>query len=161
MMAILKDMKENTPVSPSIKEDSLLHDMNAQSPNNTKKYIILGIIVIVLGILTGFLIPKNGSSIVSSSGNASSAGSGQKIYGSEDTSVFKDKAEGTLQKGGIDGEGTHKLIRPGGDSQTVYITSTVLDINQFVGKKVRVWGQTHSAQKAGWLMDVGRVEIIQ
>ena len=68
--------------------------------------------------------------------------------------------EGNLESGGINGEGTHKLIRPGGDSQTVYLTSSVLDLNQFVGKKVKVWGQTFSAKKAGWLMDVGRVEVL-
>jgi hypothetical protein len=31
----------------------------------------------------------------------------------------------------------------------------------FVGHKITVWGETFSAQKAGWLMDVGRVQIIE
>jgi hypothetical protein len=33
-------------------------------------------------------------------------------------------------------------------------------LNEFVGKKVRVWGETHAGKKAGWLMDVGRVEAL-
>ena len=75
--------------------------------------------------------------------------------------TFKDVAEGTLQKGGIDGEGTHKLIRPGGDSQTVYLTSSVVDLSQYEGKKVKVFGETQKALKEGWLMDVGKVEVEQ
>ncbi len=83
------------------------------------------------------------------------------VYGSSDEKSFKDSAEGTLEKGGVDGEGSHKLIRPGGDSQTVYITSSIINLDQFSGRKVKVWGQTYKAQKAGWLMDVGRVEIVE
>jgi len=26
--------------------------------------------------------------------------------------------------------------------------------------EVKIWGETFKAQKAGWLMDVGRVEIV-
>ena len=74
--------------------------------------------------------------------------------------VLRDSAEGTLEGGGIDGEGTHKLIRPGGVSQTVYLTSSILDLEQYVGKKVKVWGEKFAAKKAGWLMDVGKVEVV-
>ena len=61
----------------------------------------------------------------------------------------------------VNGEGTHKLIRDGGPSQTVYLISSVIDMSEFVGKKVQVWGETIDAQKAGWLMDVGRVKILE
>jgi hypothetical protein len=64
-----------------------------------------------------------------------------------------------LQEGGIDGEGQYHLVRPGGDSQNVYLTSSVVDLSLFVNKKVKVWGQTQTAQKAGWLMEVGRVQV--
>jgi len=33
-------------------------------------------------------------------------------------------------------------------------------LSKFVGKNIKVWGQTQSAQYAGWLMDVGRVEVL-
>jgi hypothetical protein len=30
-----------------------------------------------------------------------------------------------------------------------------------VGKKVQVWGETFKGQKAGWLMDVGRIKALE
>lgn len=75
-----------------------------------------------------------------------------------DKKRFPDKAEGKLVEGGIDGEGSFHLIRSGGESQNVYLTSSIVDLSKYVGKKVRVWGETFSGQKAGWLMDVGYVE---
>jgi hypothetical protein len=74
---------------------------------------------------------------------------------------FKDQAEGTLKEGGIDGEGNFHLERPGGESQNVYLTSSTVDLSLYVGKKVRVYGQTFAGQKAGWLMDVGLVEVLK
>jgi hypothetical protein len=86
----------------------------------------------------------------------------EKTAGSTDTKTFKDQAEGVLEKAGDNGEGTHKLIRdPKRPDQTVYLTSSVVNLEDFVGKKVRVWGETFAAQRAGWLMDVGRVELLQ
>jgi hypothetical protein len=81
--------------------------------------------------------------------------------GIRDEKTFKDTGEGQLQKGGINGEGSHHLVRPGGDSQTIYLTSSVIDLDQFIGRKVKVWGETIGAQKAGWLMDVGKLEVIE
>ncbi len=82
-------------------------------------------------------------------------------YGSQNEDIFKDSTEGVVQAGGIDGEGSHNLVRPGGKSQTVYMTSTTVDLDKFVGHKVKIWGETFSAQKAGWLMDVGRVQVLE
>jgi hypothetical protein len=80
--------------------------------------------------------------------------------GSNDTKTFKDTAEGTLKTGGIDGEGAFHLERPGGDSQNVYMTSGTVDLSKLIDKKIKVWGQTQAAQHAGWLMDVGRIEVL-
>ncbi len=52
------------------------------------------------------------------------------------------------------------MVRPGGDSQNVYLTSSIIDLSRFVKKKVKVWGETHAAQHVGWLMDVGRLEVL-
>lgn len=82
-------------------------------------------------------------------------------YGSPNEEIFKDSAEGVIQAGGLDGEGSHHLVRPGGKSQTVYLTSSVVDLKKFEGAKVKLWGETFSAQKAGWLMDVGRVKVLE
>jgi hypothetical protein len=83
------------------------------------------------------------------------------VFGSPNEDTFKDSAEGVIQAGGLDGEGTHKLIRTGGISQTVYLTSSVVDLDKFNNAKVKVWGETNTAQKAGWLMDVGRIKVME
>jgi len=81
------------------------------------------------------------------------------IYGSADEKAFNTTATGVLDKGGLNGEGTHKLVRPGGVSQTVYMTSSVIDLDTLIGHQITVWGETFKGQKAGWLMDVGRVKV--
>jgi hypothetical protein len=86
--------------------------------------------------------------------------SGKKA-GVEDAKSFRDSAEGVIEAGGTNGEGTHKLVRDGGPSQTAYLISSVVDLDSYVGKKVKVWGETMGAQKVSWLMDVGKIEVIQ
>lgn len=76
-----------------------------------------------------------------------------------DKATFKDSSTGTLREGGMEGEGNFHLERPGGVSQNVYLTSSTVDLSKYIGKKVTVWGQTFQGQKAGWLMDVGLVEV--
>ena len=78
--------------------------------------------------------------------------------------TFRDEAEGTVEKNeDLDkyAQGTHKLLRPGGESQTAYLTSSVLDLDDYVGKKVKVFGETFGSSQVGWLMDVGKVEVIE
>jgi len=78
-----------------------------------------------------------------------------------DSKTKYDTATGILAEGGIGGDGTHHLIREGGPSKYVYLTSSVIDLQSFVNKKVQVWGQTLSSKKAGWLMDVAKVQVTQ
>lgn len=123
--------------------------------------IILGIIF--AGTVSGYLLVGRGGGMGLSSPSQLAPGTelkGQE-FGSKDASAFPDSAEGILEKGGIDGEGTHKLVREGGESQTAYLTSSLVDLDPLVGKKVQVWGETFKAQKAGWLMDVGRVKVLE
>lgn len=131
----------------------------------SRKALISAIILVMgLGIVTGYFLSQR------SLGGKRLVGEGvvapEKIkpgteFGVRNTSTFKDTTIGILEKNGVDGEGTHKLIREGGPSQTAYLTSSVLDLDQFVGRKVQVWGETFQAQKAGWLMDVGRVKVLE
>lgn len=79
--------------------------------------------------------------------------------GINDTKRFPDAATGILKEGGIDGEGSFHLERPGGKSQNVYLTSSIVDLSKFLNKKIKVQGETFEAQTAGWLMDVGYVEL--
>ncbi|HVZ12355.1 MAG TPA: hypothetical protein VG965_04970 [Patescibacteria group bacterium] len=157
---IIHDFSEANKPDKSNTEKPKLHSMNSKKPP-----VVLFVVLLLLGIGTGFLVSKAvGSSTVTTVGpngktQTTTATTGQ-IYGSQDAKDFKDSAEGTLRVGGIDGEGAYHLERPGGDSQNVYLTSSSVDLSTFVGKKVKVWGETNSAQKAGWLMDVGRLQLL-
>lgn len=114
-------------------------------------------LLILLGLGTGYVLAAKGAAPTAAPGSVET----DTVVGSTDTETFKDWAEGTLEKDGDAGEGTHKLIREGGPSQTAYLISSVVDLDKFVGKKVKVWGQTVAAQKVSWLMDVGKVELLQ
>ena len=138
----------------------LVHQMEKGDKVLAKKTILAIVLILLSGILTGYLLSSAAKKQQISSGTAEGNIGQKKVVGTSDTKTFKDFAEGVLEEGGVNGEGTHRLIRPGGDSQTVYLTSSVLDLNQFTGKKVRVWGETFSAQQAGWLMDVGKIEVL-
>ncbi len=83
-----------------------------------------------------------------------------KSYGDTDQN-FKDSVQGTLEKNGLDTEGTHKLLRDGREDQTVHLVSSVLDLDIFDGRQVEVWGETNASQKAGWFMDVGLVKVLE
>lgn len=121
------------------------------------------VIFILIGTAAGYfaanMFNSVKSSTVASPEDTSEIVKG-KTFGSNDTDTFKDNAEGVLKEGGIEGEGQFHLVRPGGDSQNVYMTSSLVDLSLFIGRKIKVWGQTQTAQKAGWLMDVGKVEVL-
>jgi hypothetical protein len=121
--------------------------------------LIAGVVLVILaGVGTGWLL--SGARIAgTSTQDVPGAATGPKEAGLADEKTFRDSAEGTLEEGGIAGEGTHHLVRDGGPSQNVYLTSTVIDLQSFAGKKVQVWGETISARKAGWLMDVGKIKV--
>lgn len=145
-------------------EKPLIHKLGGGGSGLKRKAVWgAGVLVIVTaGIMTGYWLvsgslPGGGRGISVAPGTEQK---GQEV-GSTDLKTFKDEATGVLEKGGLDGEGSHKLIREGGPSQTAYLTSSVVDLDQFVGKKVQVWGETHTGQKAAWLMDVGRVKILE
>ncbi len=142
-------------------EDGLMHSFSgSKSHMFTKGLSVLFLFAVLLGVGTGFMLAKNkGGSVTAGAPSYGNVSSG-KTFGSDDTKTFKDTAEGTLEFGGVEGEGQFHLVRPGGDSQNVYLTSALVDLAQFKGKKIKVWGQTQTAKTAGWLMDVGRVEVL-
>jgi hypothetical protein len=131
----------------------------------TKSLFVFLIVAVVLGAVTGYMLGAKGKASTSSSLTTGTVSSSEvtkgTVVGSNDTKTFKDTASGTLKNGGIDGEGQYHIVRPGGDSQNVYLTSSSVDLSKFIDKKIKVWGQTQTAQYAGWLMDVGRVEVLE
>lgn len=157
-------------------QNSILHtfDTTAKPIMPMKKsYLkftaILAVIAIAAGVSTGYgayRLQGKGAALPGTQEQAPMqqvAGDNVKagdVFGVQDANTFKDSAQGYLEKGGINGEGSHKLLRPGGESQTVYLTSSVTDLDKFEGMEVKISGETFKAQTAGWLMDVGRVEVI-
>lgn len=145
-------------------EVDVVHPLAASGEDlSMRGAVIIVILVVLVGVLTGFLLSlgKNitTSSLLSVKKNNSDS-EVKKTIGIKDKKTFKDNSEGILQEGGIEDEGQFHLSRPGGSSQNVYLTSSAVDLSEFIGKKVRVWGETFSAEKAGWLMDVGLVEVL-
>lgn len=136
---------------------------SGSSMKNKQNLVIFGVylLLIAMGVGTGFLLSNNATVLGSITQKPGAVINTGKVVGSTDTKTFKDSAVGVIQKGGVDGEGTHQLIREGGPSQTAYLFSSVIDLDKYIGKKVKVWGQTMAAKKASWLMDVGKVELQQ
>lgn len=132
---------------------------------NTLFVILASFLVVLVGVGTGWLLAgkpaSNGKSeevAVTGTGMVEKQGEA----GVEDVSEFDAKEiEGSLVEGGISGEGTHHLEREGGPSQSVYLTSSVVDLQSFVGKKVKIWGQSMSSKTAGWLVDVGKIKVVE
>lgn len=128
-----------------------------------RKMIATFLVLVLLGVGSGFALSKLKPGVATPK-KLQSTDEGIMVggtYGIEDEKAFKDAAEGKMIKGGIDGEGSHHLEREGGESQYVYLTSSIIDLDQFVGKSVKVWGDTFSAQQAGWLMDIGRLQVLE
>lgn len=165
------DLDKGHEAPPVIKSETPPASFSVENVQKTKKKNLIPIIIIFLVVAVGgfysgsWLKAKNSGKIVSpelSDIQASVPQTGAKvgdIYGSADESTFKDSATGVLEKGGFNGEGTHKLVRTGGTSQTVYLTSSTIDLDTLVGDQVTIWGETFKGIKVGWLMDVGRAKV--
>lgn len=121
------------------------------------------LVILAAGVGTGLVV----SSRQKSAKLAASGAGGEQLTEEVKESfaqTFRDQTEGTVTRNDdLDkyAQGTHKLIRPGGESQTAYLTSSVLDLDQYLGKKVKVFGETFGSSQVGWLMDVGKVEVIE
>ncbi len=153
-----------------MEEPSLVQEFPEESKKTNWKGILIPSLIILAiiaaGAVTGYFFSKKGLTSGSIETKQLIGGAelvqGPKEVGIKDEAAFKDTAQGKIEVNDNQEitEGSHKLLRPGGPSQTAYLTSSVLDLNQFTGKCVQVWGETFAGQKAGWLMDVGRIKIL-
>lgn len=127
--------------------------------------IIVFVAAVLLGGASGFFAQSfTGGTATQSTGSSAGGETATADDGTPQSAgirneTFTDNAEGVLREGGLEGEGSHHLERPGGESQNVYLTSSTVDLAPFVGKKVLVEGKTYSVQTAGWFMDVGYIEL--
>ncbi len=138
--------------------------VTAKPKKSNLAIILIVVAIVVSGGVTGYLLSggKMTEKPVSLEETGEKIAKGM-VFGLDNPAVYRDTAEGLLEvnDSSLVEEGTHKLVREGGESQTVYLTSTVLDLGKLAGHRVKVWGETFAAQKAGWLMDVGKVEILE
>ena len=156
--------------SKPVQKEKMVKPLTSQGGSAMRKKLIYGLgslVIILAGVGTGYIL-----SLQKSAGGLMPQGDLKREVGEEeitkglkvgvaDERTFRDSAQGNLEKGGVNGEGSHHLVRPGGESQHVYLTSSIIDLDQFAGRKVKVWGETFAGQKAGWLMDVGRLEVLE
>ena len=150
-------------------ENELIHDLpieSVQKDMSMKKAFSIFGIFIVAGIITGFVVSTVSSGLSNTPKNADSQpiGGGDVVQseGIADKKTFKDSAEGILREGGSEsGEGSFHLERQGGEDQVAYLTSSTVDLSKFIGKKVRVHGETFNSKQVAWLMDVGYIEVIK
>jgi hypothetical protein len=124
-------------------------------------YVLGAFLVVALGVGGAWIVSTK---LLNNSARPAAA-PGVKATSTEagvlDPKIKYDDATGDLKEGGINGQGTHHLERDGGASHYVYLTSSVVDLSKFTGKKVQVWGQTLASKKAGWLMDVAKIKIAE
>lgn len=126
--------------------------------SNLGKILIIAVILsIALGVGTGYSL----SSKPAAPGQSTEAEDKPAKSAEQDKKTFRDFAEGTVKpiptpKTGEYTEGTHILEREG--AYPVTLTSSVIDLSLYEGKKVKIYGETQKALKASWLMDVGKVE---
>jgi hypothetical protein len=156
------------PVKTGLKENILKPFTQPKSPSSLKPKILMvfvALLMILAGAGSGWLLSKVSSA--KSNAPAKGVASNDKMVVSKDEAGIDDEeafpyiGEGELKVGGIEGEGTHYLDRGLGEEKYVYLTSSVIDLQSFVGKKVKVWGQTMAGNKAGWLVDVGRIKVVE
>lgn len=120
-------------------------------------FVVVFIFAIVLGRFAAQLTVRNQSDLPNVTYTQESGSNNS--YGQKNSKLCPDQAEGTVKIGGIDGEGTHHLVRKGGKDQYVYLTSSTVDLSLVENKKVAVWGKTYAAKTAGWLMDICYLEV--
>ncbi len=136
-----------------------------------KVLMIILVIAVGLGYFISRIYPLSGSKTASLLTGGENAISTEnitdkstievgKLYGDTAT-VFKDSATGTIEKGSINGVGTHILNREGGASQRASLTSSVVDLDLFVDRRVEVKGETNASKQTSWLLDVGSVKVLQ
>lgn len=143
-------------------KDSKVTNLTKHFSEMSPSRLLLIVIVasVVLGTITGYVMATKGSSdkIVTPLGNTAPTAPQQ------DTRTFRDFAEGVIKAKPQPSdneytEGTHTLEREG--AVPVALTSSVVDLSKYEGKKVKIFGETQKALKEGWLMDVGKVEEIK
>ena len=145
-------------------EKPLVKPLLPKKSNKAMLFMIIGsFLVVVLGIVSGWFLAGTKQTGKTDNQNSQSTSQDKQLQeaGVGDEKSYGSTVEGVLKKGGIKGEGTHYIDRGLGESKFVYLTSSLVDLDSFVDRKVVVWGETISAKYAGWLIDVGKIKVVK
>lgn len=153
---IIRQLENNHNLPPNSAPTPVKTD-SSKRWTNTLLFVVVFIFAVFLGRFAAQLTARSPSDLPSVTYTQQSGSS--KNYGQKNMKLCPDQAEGILKSGGIDGEGTHHLVRKGGKDQYVYLTSSTVNLNQLENRKVAVWGKTYAAKTAGWLMDICYLEV--
>ena len=129
---------------------NLLHTLDSKDVDEVSyvSFFTFIAVAVIIGAVFGFGFSRLNKKTTNSSSDKTK--NTTQSAGIVDKKTFKDSVEGILREGGIDGEGNFHIERPGGVSQNAYLTSSTVDLSVYIGKKIKVWGQTFSGQKAGY-----------
>jgi hypothetical protein len=168
--SVVRDFDTAMESSATPVQEQTMPPVMKEEPMQSKRSLMIPVLVaaLILGVGTGYLLFTKSGTVAKLSpqmtGDQTAVADKVevgKVYGSTDSTTFKDSAEGVLLVGGANGEGSHHIVREGGESQNVYLTSSVVDLKMFENHKILVRGETFSAQRAGWLMDVGQIKVLE
>lgn len=159
---------------PNLASNPIINNNSVSPLKLPKPSKVIYLVIIILAIIFGFFISRflpTGVSVFDSGDNNSKTEVATKIVEGQEIKAgttygnlsknFSDSAMGVIKAGGVNGEGTHTLIREGGVTQNAALTSSVVDLDLFIDKKVEVKGETNDSNKAGWFMDVGSIKILE
>lgn len=166
MLKLNKVQEVPEKVMEQVEQSAAVVTQSMEKTNRKFPVAIIVVLILLLGVGSGFGLFKATAGNpttegVDSTGQLTAGVTVGQVFGNQDEKTFKDHAEGVLEAGTASGEGSHSLLREGGPSKTANLTSSIIDLDQFVGMRVEIWGETFSAQKSGWLMDVGRIKVLE
>ncbi len=154
--------------NPPVADQLTQINTNPTTPKNLPLYLI----VVSVSIISGFFLSR----FFPTTNNSSELSLAKPVTLSQETTAqdlevgviygqtgknFSDTATGIVRSGSINNVGTHILEREGGQTQWASLTSSAVDLDLFIDKKVEVKGETNSSNKASWLLDVGTIKILE
>lgn len=124
--------------------------------SNKDKSVIISTVVLamVLGIGSGMGLYN--SDIFASNSNATEEQITENENIDVDESMLQEQVFGTLNEGGVNGEGTHHIETEQGK---VALLSTSIYLDPFAGKQVTVWGLSVGSPNVDWLIDVAKIKV--
>lgn len=126
------------------------------------KLITVSVLIVLVGSVVGFGLSRSKVVKASKEGSISPELIKTSIEaGYKDTKLFESIVTGTVKKGGLFGDGTHTLVQDSNPKNPAALLSSVVDLDEYVDKHVQIWGRSQKGLKAAWLLEVGRVKILE